>query len=132
MSIPLDQIAAAVTARMSFAEALFETLLVATHDGSGMTRPAWSPLDHYAVMIVSDTAGAQGLEVAHDPAGNIYATLPGKDRMAPALPTASQLESVPRRGNYDGYAGVIAGLTALAAFRDLGTQILTTTLLDLA
>ena len=48
MSIPLDQIAAAVMARMPFAEALFETLAVATHDGGGVTRPAWSPADQYA------------------------------------------------------------------------------------
>lgn len=105
---------------MPFAEALFETLAVATRDGDGVTRPAWSPADNYAAAMVSDAAGALGLEVASDPAGNIYATLPGQDRNASALLTGSHLDSVPKGGNYDGYAGVIAGLTALAAYRDLG------------
>ena len=120
MKFSVDQIAAAVTGRMPFAESLFETLAIATLDGEGVTRPAWSPADRYATSIVSDAACAMGLEVAHDLAGNVYATLPGRDRTAPALLTGSHLDSVPKGGNYDGYAGVIAGLTSLAAFRDLG------------
>lgn len=117
---PTNELASAIDARMPFAEALFETLAVATRDGDGVTRPAWSPADHFAASIVSDAAGTLGLEVVYDPAGNIYTTLPGKDRSAPALLTGSHLDSVPKGGNYDGYAGVIAGLSALAAFRDLG------------
>ena len=120
MKFSVDQIAAAVTGRMPFAESLFETLAMATLDGEGVTRPAWSPADRYATSIVSDAACAMGLEVAHDLAGNVYATLPGRDRTAPALLTGSHLDSVPKGGNYDGYAGVIAGLTSLAALRDLG------------
>ena len=115
-----NTLAGAVEARLPFAEALLETLAVATRDGDGVTRPAWSPADNYAAAMVSDAAGALGLEVASDPAGNIYATLPGQDRAAPALLTGSHLDSVPKGGNYDGYAGVIAGLMALAAYRDLG------------
>lgn len=117
---PLDKIAGAVEARLPFAEALFETLAVATRDGDGVTRQAWSPADSCAASMVSDAAGTLGLEVAHDRAGNIYATLPGQDRSAAVLLTGSHLDSVPKGGNYDGFAGTVAGLTAIAAFRDLG------------
>ena len=94
MKFSADQIAAAVTGRMPFAESLFETLAMATLDGEGVTRPAWSPADRYATSIVSDAACAMGLEVAHDLAGNVYATLPGRDRTAPALLTGSHLEPI--------------------------------------
>ena len=94
----------------------------ATGDGDGVTRPAWSAADERAADRVAEAAEALGLEVDRDPAGNLYATLPGRDRAAPALLTGSHLDSVPVGGNYDGFAGVAAGLTALAAFRDLGVE----------
>jgi len=95
MSIPLDQIAAAVTARMPFAEALFETLAVATPDG-GVTRPAWSPADQYASIFAC--AG---------------------------IPSAMVLMRN-QRGSHNA-----AEAMEMSDF-DIGTQILATTLLDLA
>lgn len=116
----MKEIAKAVDARLRFAEDLFDRMAAATRDGDGVTRPAWSPADRHAASMISDAAGAVGLEIEYDRSGNIYATLPGTDRGAPALLTGSHLDSVPKGGNYDGYAGVVAGLTALAVFRDLG------------
>ena len=40
-------------------------------------------------------------------------TLPGKDRRAPRILIGSHLDSVPQGGNFDGAAGVVAGLCAL-------------------
>ncbi len=116
----LEKIAQAIDGRLPFAAGLFATLEAQTKDGEGVTRPAWSEADERAVTLVADTALALDLEIDHDNAGNIYVTLPGLDREAPALLTGSHLDSVPKGGNFDGYAGVVAGLTALAAFRDLG------------
>lgn len=116
----LDKIAQAVDTRLAFAEDLFATLVSRTKDGDGVTRPAWSAADQYAAELVAETATALDLEVEYAAAGNVYATLPGLDRDAPCLLTGSHLDSVPKGGNYDGYAGVVAGLTVLAAFRDLG------------
>ena len=96
MSIPLDQIAAAVTARMPFAEALFETLAVATHDGGGVTRPAWSPADQYSSIFAC--AGIPSAMV-------LIRNQHGSHNAAEAM--------------------------EMPDF-DLGTQILATTLLDLA
>ncbi len=118
----MKDIARAVDGRLAFAANLFDALKTRTADGEGVTRPAWSDGDLAAAALVADAAKDLGLEVDQDPAGNVYATLPGRDRGAPGLLTGSHLDSVPKGGNYDGYAGVVAGLTALAAFRDLGVR----------
>ena len=49
-------------------------------------------------------------------------TLPGKDRGAPSLMTGSHLDSVANGGNFDGAAGVIAGLVAIASLQQLGLR----------
>lgn len=114
------EIAGAVEARLGFAEQLFEDMANRTHDVEGVTRPAWSERDRLAEALVAESARSAGLELDYDPAGNLYMTLPGADRAAPAVLTGSHLDTVPRGGNYDGGAGVVAALTALAALRDLG------------
>ena len=114
------EIANAVGARLGFARQLLDDIAIRTRDVEGITRPAWSERDRLAQALVADAARSAGLALDHDPAGNLYMTLPGKDRSAPAVLTGSHLDTVPRGGNYDGAAGIAAGLTALAALKDLG------------
>lgn len=116
----LNTIAQAIDAQLPFAEKLFDDLRTHTRDEQGVTRPAWSPQDQYAIDLIAEAAQSLALDVSYDLAGNIYATLPGTDRSAPGLLTGSHLDSVPKGGNYDGAAGVVAGLTALATLKDLG------------
>lgn len=113
-------IANAIDARLPFAESLFNHLYVQTRDEQGVTRPAWSEQDQCAADLMAEAARTLDLEVSYDHAGNLYTTLPGADRTAPGVLTGSHLDSVPKGGNYDGAAGVVAGLTALAALKDLG------------
>ena len=113
-------IAKAVEARLPFAASLFESLFIQTQDDQGVTRPAWSPQDQRAADRVAETARSLDLDVSYDHAGNLYATMPGKNRTIPGILTGSHLDSVPKGGNYDGAAGVVAGLTTLAALKDLG------------
>ena len=115
-----DRLAAAVEGRLPFAERLFDAIHAATADTVGVTRPAWSAEDARAARLVAEAARDLGLEVGYDIAGNLRCTLPGADRGAPGVLTGSHLDSVPTGGHYDGLAGVIAGLAALAAFRDAG------------
>jgi len=49
-------------------------------------------------------------------------TLAGKDQSAPRLMTGSHLDSVANGGNFDGAAGVIAGLVAIRSLQRLGLQ----------
>ena len=69
--------------------------------------------------MVAEAARELELETVWDPAGNLLVTLPGRDRTANRVLTGSHVDFVPTGGNYDGLAGVIAGLTVLAALRDL-------------
>ncbi|MDE0392022.1 MAG: Zn-dependent hydrolase [Rhodospirillales bacterium] len=113
---------AAVEARLPLAAALFDEIREASADSAGVTRPAWSEKDQFAARRIAEAAGALGLETAYDHAGNLYCTLPGRDRAAPAVLTGSHTDSVPTGGHYDGLAGAVAGLVVLAAFRDVGWQ----------
>jgi N-carbamoyl-L-amino-acid hydrolase len=70
--------------------------------------------------ILRAAAERQGLEVSTDPIGNMTVTLPGRDRSAPRILIGSHLDSVPQGGNFDGAAGVIAGLCAVATLQALG------------
>ena len=113
---------AAVNARLPLADSLFDEIRAASVAEAGVTRPAWSAEDQFASDRIADAAAALGLEAAYDHAGNFYCTLPGRDRNAPAVLTGSHTDSVPTGGHYDGLAGAVAGLVALAAFRDIGWQ----------
>jgi N-carbamoyl-L-amino-acid hydrolase len=62
-----------------------------------------------------------GLDVSIDAIGNLMMTLPGRDRLAPRIIIGSHLDSVPQGGNYDGAAGVVAGLCAMSSFKRAGT-----------
>ncbi len=116
------EIARAVDARMPMAEALFAAMAERSRDGAGITRPAWSPQDQAAAELIAEDGCAAGLEAEYDHAGNLYATLPGRDRSAPGILMASHVDSVPKGGNYDGAAGVVAGLAAITALKDLGYE----------
>ena len=115
-----DDLAKAVDSRLPFAEDLFDRLAERTRDGEGVTRPAYSPQDQIGLDMMQAAGRDLGLEIESDPAGNLYLTLPGENRDLPAVLTGSHLDSVPKGGNYDGAAGAVAGLTILAALRDLG------------
>ncbi len=112
----------AVEARLPLAESLFDEIRAASAAQAGVTRPAWSAEDHFASEWLANAAGTLGLETAYDHAGNLYCTLQGRDRSAPAVLTGSHTDSVPTGGHYDGLAGAVAGLIVLAAFRDMGWQ----------
>ena len=113
---------AAVEARLPLADSLFEEIRRASAAAAGVTRPAWSAEDQFAADRLADAAGSLGLETAYDHAGNLYCTLPGRDRAATAVLTGSHTDSVPTGGHYDGLAGAVAGLVVLAAFHDIGWE----------
>ena len=113
-------IAAAVERLLPFAERFFADLAGRTRDGDGVTRAAWSAEDQIGIDMLAEAGCDLGLEVAHDPAGNVYLTLPGRNRNVPGVLMGSHFDSVPRGGNYDGAAGAVAGMVVLAALKELG------------
>lgn len=95
------------------AERLFAELAEISADPPGMTRASFGPVETAAHAMIRREAEAIGLPHHTDAVGNLYVTLPGKDRDAPAVMTGSHLDSVPHGGNFDGAAGVLAGLVML-------------------
>ena len=82
-----------------------------------MTRESYGSGESRAHELVEAAARETGLLVERDAAANLFVTLPGRDLNGPFIACGSHLDSVPEGGNYDGAAGVIAGLTALRAVR---------------
>ncbi len=117
---PLEDLARAVANRTQFAADLFDAMAKVTHDGVGITRASYGEGEQKAHAIMAETARSLGLGVMQDDACNSYFTLPGKNQDAPAVLIGSHLDSVAQGGNFDGAAGVVSGLTALAALKDAG------------
>jgi N-carbamoyl-L-amino-acid hydrolase len=107
---------------MALASSLFEQLHALSFDGVGITRDTYGAGEQRAHDLMADTARSLGLDVRSDAALNLYLTLPGKRRDQPVVMTGSHLDSVPRGGNYDGAAGVVAGLAVLAGWIRQGVQ----------
>jgi N-carbamoyl-L-amino-acid hydrolase len=110
-------VSAAVQPDLDLAATLFEALSRATRRGRGIVRDSYGTGEQAAHDLIREAASSRGLEVSVDAIGNLFATLPGRDRAAPRILVGSHLDSVPQGGNYDGAAGVVAGLCVLAAFR---------------
>src|ERR1044071_2425226 len=116
----MTDLRAAVDRRTGLAAGLFDDLARNTRVGAGICRASYGEGEAYAHALVAETARGLGLEVATDAAANTYMTLPGRDRARPRIVMGSHLDSVLNGGNYDGLAGVVAGLTAVAALKDSG------------
>jgi N-carbamoyl-L-amino-acid hydrolase len=116
------EIRAAVLAERDLAGLLFEQLRRDGSDDPGVTRDPYGAGEQRAHASIAAAAQRLGLTRARDAAVNLYMTEPGRDRSAPAVVIGSHLDSVPHGGNFDGAAGVVAGLVALAALRQLGLK----------
>ncbi|MBT5108566.1 MAG: hypothetical protein HOM25_07785, partial [Rhodospirillaceae bacterium] len=115
-----DDLDAAVIARETLAAQLFDALAADTAEsgGPGVTRASYGEGESLAHDLIATTGASLGLEVATDAAANTYVTLAGRDRAAAPIIIGSHLDSVHNGGNFDGLAGVVAGMVALAAMRD--------------
>jgi beta-ureidopropionase / N-carbamoyl-L-amino-acid hydrolase len=83
-------------------------------------RDSYGAGEQAAHDIMRSAAARIGLEVSVDAIGNLTMTLAGRDRGARHIVMGSHLDSVPQGGNYDGAAGVVAGLCVVAALKRAG------------
>jgi beta-ureidopropionase / N-carbamoyl-L-amino-acid hydrolase len=98
----------------------FEHLRTHSRGRLGVTRASYGDGEQMAHDLMQGIGQTLGLEKRIDAAGNLYLTLPGQDRSRPAIMTGSHLDSVPEGGNYDGAAGVVAGMAMLVRWRRAG------------
>lgn len=107
---------------IALAKEMFEQLAARTRQGRGIVRDSYGAGEQAAHDLIAAAGEELGLEIARDAALNLYLTLPGTQRDLPAIMIGSHLDSVGQGGNYDGAAGVVAGLAVLAGFRTAGFQ----------
>jgi N-carbamoyl-L-amino-acid hydrolase len=105
---------------MALAAALFADLGAATRQGPGIVRDSYGEGEQTAHDLMRSAAAALDLDISIDAIGNLMMTLPGSDRAAPGILIGSHLDSTPQGGNFDGAAGVVAGLSALSGLRRAG------------
>ena len=95
------------------AAALFDELRRRTADGLGVTRECYADGENKAIALFRTFAEANGFRCWSDAGANLLVALPHDDGSQPAFILSSHADSVPEGGNYDGAAGVIAGLLCL-------------------
>jgi hydantoinase/carbamoylase family amidase len=95
-------------------QALWE---IALGPAGGADRPAYSPAEAEAMLLVAGWAAESGLEPGIDRYGNLWA-LPA-DWGGPIVSSGSHLDTVPDGGRYDGALGTVLGLELVA---DLGAE----------
>lgn len=115
-----DEIKAAVAAQRDWVVRLFDRLRADGLDAPGVSRDPYGDGEQRAHASVAAVARDLGLEITSDAAANLYMTWPGTDRTASRIVVGSHLDSVPHGGNFDGAAGVVAGLASIAALRQVG------------
>lgn len=118
-----DKIRKAVGSQRGLAEQIFREIEYRRDGKEGIWRDTYGSGENHGHAVVGAHAKRIGLEVSKDAAANTYLTLPGKDRTLPAILIGSHLDSVPNGGNFDGAAGVVAGIVSLAAVLELGIQL---------
>jgi len=94
---------------------MFDEVRKLTFDGVGVTRESYGRSETAAADFLRELAQAEGLKVETDRAANLVFSLPDDVGEAPAVWSGSHLDSVPQGGNFDGLAGIVAGLLCLIA-----------------
>jgi len=109
--------AGAIQPDLDLAGRLLQRLSHATRRGRGIVRDSYGDGEQAAHDLLRSAGEACGLEITIDAIGNLSMTLPGRDREAPHVIIGSHLDSVPQGGNFDGAAGVVAGVCVLSALK---------------
>lgn len=91
-------------------------------DTQGVSRPAWSARETEVLDYLAKRAKDEGLEVWSDALGNRLFSLPEDRHRAPYTLIGSHVDTVPVGGNFDGLAGVVAGLICLIHKRHAGSK----------
>ncbi len=94
-----------------FALDLFETVRAMSADTAGVSRPSYGDMESRVLDHLKGVAESLSMSTEFDAAGNLWMRRAGRDRSLPAFVTGSHADSVPQGGNYDGFAGIVAGLT---------------------
>jgi N-carbamoyl-L-amino-acid hydrolase len=102
---------------------LFDELREMSRDRLGVTRPSYGEAETKAAEIIIRAAETYGLRARYDAGGNLLVAREGSEQARGGVVTGSHLDSVPEGGNFDGAAGVVAGLLVLVALEKIGASL---------
>lgn len=101
----------------ALAAQIFDDIRALSADQAGVSRPAFSGIESDTLACLARYARAEGLVVEEDAGRNLLFSLPEHAEAERFTVIGSHVDSVPMGGNYDGLAGVIAGLMVLISAR---------------
>tara|TARA_B110000977_G_scaffold199987_1_gene288990 strand:- start:3144 stop:4421 length:1278 start_codon:yes stop_codon:yes gene_type:complete len=100
-------------AELLLANSWFNAVEYMSPDEEGVTRPAFSAIETQVLNYLADQARAAGLVVTFDAGQNAIFSLPEDTNVEEYVLIGSHVDTVPMGGNFDGLAGVLAGLLCL-------------------
>lgn len=106
----------------AIATRLFAEIAELSADTEGVSRPAFSPKESEILGYLEAVALQYGLSVSQDRGKNYLFSLPEDEAAKQYVLVGSHIDSVPHGGNYDGLAGILAGLSCLIRARLDGTR----------
>jgi len=101
---------------------LFDGIAAFSGDGEGFSRPALSPVETRTLDFLAAFGRDQGLAVRFDAGQNAVFSLPEDADAERYVLVGSHVDTVPNGGNFDGLAGVVAGLLCLVRARQAGRR----------
>lgn len=104
------------------ARKLFDHFRRETRDVEGVSRPAYSDMETSSLKYLEEFAEGRGLHVEYDAAENAVFSLPEDAKATQFVLIGSHIDSVPQGGNFDGLAGILAGLLCLLKAKETGVR----------
>jgi beta-ureidopropionase / N-carbamoyl-L-amino-acid hydrolase len=102
-------------------EEIFSGVLDISRDSTGVTRAAYGETETQTIAFLEEIARRFNIHTFRDPAANVVFEQDAAAE-APYILIGSHLDTVPKGGNYDGLAGVAAGLVLLCEFQQTGVR----------
>ena len=104
------------------AEKLFAEIRALSFDGVGISRDSYGDKESATADYLSAFAEENGLQTWRDRAANLRIGFPDAPADSPVIWCGSHIDSVPQGGNFDGLAGVTAGLLCLLSQQRSGCR----------
>jgi N-carbamoyl-L-amino-acid hydrolase len=110
----------AVAAQKPLLQSLLDGVAAIGADPPGITRDAYGRGENEGHHLIRKAGEALGMQASIDAGANLSLRWAAKNPEAPPIIIGSHLDSIVQGGNFDGAAGVIAGIGAVAALRAAG------------
>nr|ART40087.1 K406 [uncultured bacterium] len=107
----------------SLAAGLFSAVRDLSKAEQGVTRAAYSETETAVLRLIGSTAESYGLTSRVDGAANLVVEMPEAVAEGPVTWVGSHVDSVAEGGNYDGLAGVVAGLLCVVKAKQQGLKL---------